>query len=188
MYEQTQTGFEGYSYRTNSRFGGRVQVSVDGETVSVSGPRVSPFTYGLWFGVQLVLLWLAPLALLAAVLLWNWRYLALALALVVVQGLFGAIGVASFWELANVTAVYGGHDQTASFPLSAVKRVKIGRGWARKGVRFIIPHIIPGIDQMSEGRAVSFEAPDGESGKDCVYAILMWDERNAATLAALLKG
>jgi hypothetical protein len=107
---------------------------------------------------------------------------------VAVQGLFGALAVAAFWELANITAVYSGADQVATFPLSAVKEVKIGRGWARQGVRWIIPHVIPGIDQMAKGRAVSFEAPDGETGRDCAYALLMWNEQDAARLAKLLAG
>ena len=123
-----ETTFEGYSYRTSCRFGSRVKVSVDGETVSVTGPRVGVFTYRLWFSIQLVLLWLIPPVLLAGVPLWDWRYLVLASGTRRRPHPFGVIGVASFWELAIVSAVQSGSDQGVSFPLSAVKRVKIGHG------------------------------------------------------------
>ncbi len=182
------TGFEGYAFRTNSRFGSHVRMSVDGEMASVRGPRVGRWVYAFWFGVQFVLLWLAPVFLVVGLLFLDWWYALLAVGLVAVQGLVGALGVAAFWELASISAVYSGVDQVATFPLSAVREVKIGRGWARRGVRLIIPHVIPVIDQMTKGRAVSFEAPDGETGRDCAYAILMRNEEDAATLVKLLAG
>jgi hypothetical protein len=183
-----EMGFEGYAFRTNSRFGSRVRISADGEMVSVRGPRVGRWIYAFWFGMQFVLLWLAPVCLIAGILFLDWRFALLAVGLVAVQGLLGALGVAAFWELASISGVFFGVDQVATFPLSAIKEVKIGRGWARKGVRWIIPHVVPGIDQMAKGRAVSFEAPDGETGRECAYALLMWNEEDAAKLAKLLAG
>jgi len=54
MTEQAKL-LEGYSYRTDSRFGSRVRVSVDSETVSITGPRVGVLIYRLWIAVQIVL-------------------------------------------------------------------------------------------------------------------------------------
>lgn len=108
-------------------------------------------------------------------------YLVLALLLLLAHAIFGGAAAASFWELANLT----GH-RTTSFPISAVKHVKIGRGWARKGLWLVILPYIAQINKSSERHLVSFEAPDGVKGGDSVYAIYFWDERDATTLAKLL--
>ena len=50
---------------------------------------------------------------------------------------------------------------TISFPVSAVKDVKIGRGWARKGLWLVIPLYVAGVNKWAEGFCVSFEAPNG---------------------------
>jgi hypothetical protein len=39
--------FDGHSYRTSCRFGGRVSIAVAGETVTVTGPRVGRLIYHL---------------------------------------------------------------------------------------------------------------------------------------------
>lgn len=175
---------EGYSYRTSSRFGSRVKVSVDGQTISITGPRIGVLTYRLFIAVQVVLLALIAPLLLAAVILWDWRYLVLAVALPVAHLLFGGIGAATFWEMQTMQ----GRQTTASFPVSAVKRVKIGRGWARNGLWLVIlPYLVP-LNKISEGHAVSFEAPDGVTRGDSVYAIHFWDRTDAAALAKLLGG
>ncbi len=178
-----QKSFEAYSYRTSSRFGSRVQVSIDDGVVTVTGPRVGRFTYRLWIVAQIILFWLIVPALLAAAVLWDWRYLALALALAVIHWAVGTFGAVSFWELANVNAFSeGSRGATVEFPLSAVKRVKIGRGWARNGLWLVIPLYIPGLNQMAEGYCVSFEAPDGETGRDGVYALHMQTKEIARSL------
>lgn len=35
-----QINFEGYSYRVGARFGSRVNISIEDDVVSVTGPRV----------------------------------------------------------------------------------------------------------------------------------------------------
>jgi len=40
--------FEGYSYRTSSRFGSRVWITVEDGTVTVTGPRVPAPLYAAW--------------------------------------------------------------------------------------------------------------------------------------------
>lgn len=181
--------FEGYSYRTSSRFGSRVKVSVDSATVSVTGPRVGILVYRLWIAVQVVLFWLIVPALLAAVVLWDWRVLLLALALAVAHWAVGGACAGCLWEMANLVAFMSGtKGKTTTFPVSAVKDVKIGRGWARKGLWLVIPPYVAGINKMAEGHCVSFEAPDGDTGRDAVYAFHMRTKEDAWALAKLLEG
>jgi hypothetical protein len=78
-------------------------------------------------------------------------------------------GAGCLWELMNLIAVgEGTPGDTSTFPLSAVKRVKIGRGWARRGMWLLILPYVLGINSMSEGYCVSFETPDGVTGRQVV--------------------
>ena len=77
---------------------------------------------------------------------------------------------------------------TASFPIGDVKRVRIGRGWAQRGMWLLILPYVAGINSMAEGYCVSFEAPDGETGQDVVYALHMRSTEDAPKLAAFLEG
>ena len=183
-----ETVFEAYSYRTSCRFGSRVKVSVDEGTVIVTGPRVGVFIYRLWIATQVVVFWLIVPALLAAVILRGWRYLVLALALAVAHWALGTLGAVCFWELANVMAfTEGTMGETTTFPLSAVKRVQVGRGWARNGLWLVIPLYVPGLNRLAEGYCVSFEAADGDTGRDVVYALHMQTKEKARALAGLLR-
>ncbi len=182
-----ETTFEGYSYRTSSRFGGRSKISVDGAAVTITGPRIGAFLYRLWIAVQAIVLWAIVPALLAAMILRDTQYLVLALALVLVHWAVGTFGAVCFWELANVMAFSEGTmGETITFPLSAVKRVKIGGDWARNGLWFVIPQFIPLITMLSEGGCVSFEAPDGKTGRNAVYALNMQTAEDAKALSGLL--
>ncbi len=72
--------------------------------------------------------------------------------------------------------------------LGAVKGVMIGRGWARNGLWLVILPYVPGINQWAEGLTVSFETPDGQTGRDAVYALQMQTKEDAQALAQLLRG
>ena len=85
MMPERKTTFEGYSYQTSSRFGSRVRVSLEGGMVSVTGPRIGVLLYRLWIVIQAILLWLTVPALLAALALWDWRYLVAAVGLLLVN-------------------------------------------------------------------------------------------------------
>jgi hypothetical protein len=186
MNERKRT-FEAYSYRTSSRFGSRVSVSIGNGRVAITGPRVSVFVYRLWIVAQVILFWLVIPALLAAAVLWDWRYLVLAPGLLVIHWAVGTFGAVSFWELANVNAFSAGTaGTTVEFPVSAVKDVRIGRGWARNGLWLVIPLYVPGLNQLAEGYCVSFAAPDAETGRDAVYALHMQTKEVAESLAGLL--
>ena len=184
-----ETSFKAYSYRTSSRFGSRVGVSVDGQTVSVTGPRVGAIIYRLWIAAQLVLFWAIVPVLLVAVVLWDWRYLVVALVLAVAHWAVSTFGAVCLWELENVkTFTAGTEGQTTMFAVSAVKRVTVGRGWARKGLWLVIAPYVAGINKMAEGYAVSFEAPDGERNGSAVYALHMQTKEEAQALVRLLEG
>ena len=181
--------FEAYSYRTSSRFGGRVKISVDDETVTVIGPRVGALIYNMWIKLQIALFWLIIPVVLAAIVFKDWRFLILAFILAITHWFVGGAGAGCLWEMANLTAfTVGVFGKTISFSVKGVKDVKIGRGWARKGMWLVIPHFIPGVNKWAEGFCVSFEAPDGEKGKEVVYALHMRTEEDARSLRKLLEG
>lgn len=179
--------FDGYGYRTSSRFGSWTRITVDGETVSISGARVGVLPYRLWLASQLLVLALVVPAVLASVVVRDWRYLLLVPALLVLHWYVGVMGAAGLWELANMTAIGSGHP-THTFPVGSVRRVKIGPGWARKGLWVVILPYVAGINKMAEGHTVSFEAPAGDTEGDAVYAFHMRTEEEAKQLATLLGG
>jgi len=181
-----KTSFEAYGYRTSSRFGSRLKVSVESETISITGPRVGVTIYRLWIAIQSLFLASVLPVLIVALALWNWVYLVIAVALLFTYWVFSSVGAVALWEYQN--ALIDRDYQTTSFPVSSVKRVKIGRGWARNWIWLVIlPFVVP-INKLSEGLVVSFEAPDGETGKDAVYAFLLPNKDKAQALAKLLEG
>ncbi|GAI69464.1 unnamed protein product [marine sediment metagenome] len=179
--------FQGFGYRTNSRFADCVKVRVEDQKVTVSGPRVSSFIYRLWIIAQVVLLWSTIPMLLLGLLLWDWRYLVSIPGLYLLHYLVSALGAAILWSLANAGTCTSGKFPTVSFDVNEVKRVKIGAGWARNGLWFVIPEFIPLVNKVSEGVTVSFEAPDGDSPKDVTYAIQFSKTEDAKALAELLN-
>jgi hypothetical protein len=181
------SSFEGYGYRTSSRFGSWTRITVDGDMVSVSGPRVGVIVYRLWLASQLLVLALCIPAVLVAVAARDWRYLLLVPGLLVLHWYVGVMGAAGLWELANMTAIGSGHS-AHTFPISSVKRVGIGPGWARNGLWLVILPYLAGINKMSEGHAVSFEAPAGDIRGDGVYAFHMHTADDARELAGVLSG
>ena len=187
MTEQ-DTAFEAYSYRVSARFGGRVRIAAADDTATITGPRLSLTAYRLWIGVQAVLLILVFLALLAALIFWDWRGLLAAFLLLLVHLAASGFGAGCLWEFANLTAfIEGTRGETVAFPLGTVKRIKIGSGWARKGMWLLILPYVAGINSLAEGFCVSFEAPDGETGREVVYALHMHSREDAQALAALLE-
>ena len=100
----------------------------------------------------------------------------------------GGVGAGCLWEWSNLAAfAVGTRGETISFPLSAVKDVRIGRGWARKDLWLVIPPFVPAVNQWAEGYCVSFEAPGGEDSGEVVYALHMRTQEDAQALADLLQ-
>jgi len=179
---------QGFGYRTNSRFADCVKVKVEDQKVTITGPRVSVGVYNFWIIVQIILLWSTIPMLLLVLILWDWRYLVAIPGLLVLHWLFGVLGAAVFWSLANSVACTSGKYPTVSFNINEVKRVKNGAGWARNGLQFVIPYFIPLVNKGAEGFTISFEAPEGDSPRDVTYAIQFHKTEDANTLAGLLSG
>lgn len=179
--------FQGFGYRTNSRFADCVKVQVDDQKVTVSGPRVGTSTYRLWIIVQVISLWSTIPMLFLGLMLWDWRYLVAIPGLLVLHWLFGVLGAAVFWSMANMTACVSGKYPTVSFNINEVKLVKNGAGWARNGLQFVIPYFIPLVNKGAEGFTISFEAPEGDSSRDVTYAIQFHKTEDAKELAKLIS-
>jgi len=178
--------FQGFGYRTNSRFADCVKVQVENQKVTITGPRVSSFVYRFWIIVQIILLWSTIPLLLLGLVLWDWRYLIAIPGLLIIHWLFGVLGAAVFWSLVNSAVCASGKFPTTSFNVDEVKQVKIGAGWARNGLWFVIPYFIPLVNKGAEGLTISFEAPSGDSPKDVTYAIQLSKTEDAKALAKLL--
>jgi hypothetical protein len=181
--------FEAYAYRVQSRFGSILQVNIHEGEVTITGPRISPVLYRLWLGCQAVLMILAIIALIVALVFLNWIYLLTGVVLIALHGIVGGVGAGCLWELERM--LESGEDRTpktVSFLVSEVKDVKIGMGWARGAIRWIIAPYIPGINQMAKDIAVSFEAPDGELPGRSVYALHMRSKADAELFARFLRG
>lgn len=160
---------------------------VEGDLVAVTGPRAGVLPYRLWIALQVLLEVLVLPAVVAAVIFRDWRYLLLVPALLVAHFAVGAMGAAGLWEMANMTAIGPGHP-THTFTVDSLKRVKVGPGWARNGLWLVILPYVAGINKMSEGHIVSFEAPAGDVAGEAVYAFHMHTEEEASELARLLEG
>ncbi len=178
--------FEVYGYRTSSRFGSRLHISIDKETATVTGPRAGAGIYRLWIVLQLILLLSTVPLLITALVLWSWLYLVIALAVFLAYYGISSIGAIALWEYQTAAFPQQGF-QSITFPLSAVRDIKIGRGWSRNWIWLVIlPFVVP-INKLSEGLVVSFEITDKKSGKDIVFALLTSSRQTARSLANLLE-
>ncbi len=181
------TEFHAYQYRTSSRFGEQVLVSVDHGAVYVTGPRVDRTMYYGFIGL-LMLTWAAvPVVILAALLFRRWRWLGWIVVVFVLNWAVGLLGAASLWELPNASAIEApGGLARVSFPASSVRDVKVGAGWSRNGIAIAIWPFVPAVDSLAKGHAVSFEAPSGDSGRYVVYALHFYTPAEAARFRQLL--
>ena len=180
--------FDVFGYRTNSRFASHLKVSIDDQMVSVTGPRVGVTIYRLWIILQAIFLILTIPALITAIVLWDWKFLVVAAAALFLYWAISSVGAVALWEYQTLMSFERGGYPSTSFPVSSVKRVKIGRGWARNGLWLLLLPFVAGLNKASEGRAVSFEAPDGETGKDAVYVFYTSIKDDPNILAGLLEG
>jgi len=178
--------FDGFSYRVPGRLAGRVRLMVNEGRMSLAGPRVPSGLYQAWIWIQALLLALVPAALAAAVVKLDWRWAVAALAIFVVGQAFSAAGAGIWPGLGEMDYIEAGRFKAIDFPLSQVRDVKIGVGWADGGIDAVLMPVKGGIDAMSTGRAVSFFAPDDE-GREVRYAIHMPSDADADELASLLR-
>lgn len=131
---------------------------------------------------------LADFALLLGVLRRSGRRAAAGLSAALLHLAVGGFGAGCMWEAMNLNAFSEGRPgETQSFPVSAVRDVRIGRGWARKGLWLVVRPYVGGIDALAEGHAVSFEAPDDRTGGCAVYALHLRTPEDATRFASLLR-
>jgi len=134
-----------------------------------------------------VLLALVPVALALALVARSWWWILAAAVLLALHAMAGGFGAGCLWELQNLIDLSKGcRGETVRFPLSAVQDVRIGAGWARRGMWLLILPYVKGVDLMAKGMAVSFVAPDG-TPDDGVYALHMRTPADAQALAGLLR-
>lgn len=178
-----------YHYRLASRFGYYVKIHVTDADVSVSGPRLSPGMYAFFIAGQVLLKLLVYVAFLAAVVLWNWRYLLVTLGIYVAGSVFTIACAAGLWALPDVAAIVApGALDKVTVPLSSVRDVRVGPGWDRQGIGFILGPIVGRIDEMAGDRTVSFLAPDPTTGRYVTYGVCAYTSEEAAALAERLRG
>ena len=180
--------FEAYHYRTSSRFGSRVTIYINSGSVSITGPRIGPGIYKTWILVQIVLLFLIMPSIIFPIIFGRPIYLLVIPALLFLHYAISGAGAVILWEGANVSAFSKSiKGETETFKIADIKDIRIGRGWERKGLWFVIPYVIPLINKISEGLCVSFEAPDSVTGKNTVYAFIMHSKEEAHSITNTLK-
>ena len=81
MNSQEEPKYEGYHYRTSSRFGSRVEISINKDCVSITGPRIGVGIYKAWILIQAVLLFLLIPAIIFPIIFGHPIYLLIILAL-----------------------------------------------------------------------------------------------------------
>ena len=176
--------FDGWSYRVGARFAGRVRLAVYEDRVAVGGPRVPRALYEVWMWVQGLLLALVAPALAAAVVALDWRWLVVAVALLVTSLGVSGIG-AGLWPGLGEVMHDKGHLTALEFPRASAREIDIGKGWAKGGLEVVLLPYRAGIDKLAEGVAVSFFAPD-EFGREVRFAIDLYTPEHAREVAGLL--
>jgi hypothetical protein len=177
-----------YHYRVTSRYGYYVKLHVTNAEVSVSGPRLAPALYAVFIGGQVWLSWLVWVALLAAAIYLNWRWLLVAAGLWVAGFVFAMACAGGLWAWPDVSAVVEpGTLDKVSFPLSAVRDVKVGPGWDRQGIGFVLGGVVNAVNDGAKDRTVSFLAPDPTTKRYVTYAVCCYTSQEAANLANSLR-
>jgi hypothetical protein len=184
--EKAQT-YIGGAYRTSARFGDRVELTIDEQNVTITGPRIGRVIYHLWIDVITLLIAAVPVFLIIALIKMDWLYAIIAAGAFLAHYVVAAGGAGTMWSLASFMGASSGQYPTVTFPVSAVKRVGTGKEWARGGLRWIIPQFAPLIDKGSLGHCISFEAPEGKKDKNVTYAIFFPSEDDIKTIARLLR-
>lgn len=199
MAEETRF-FTGYSFRTSSRFGSRVQLSVSDGVATITGRRISRPARDAWIGLQAGIMG----AFLARVLLGR-RGKARMFALEWVVSSLGALllwwpsergpggilhGVSPEFRAAG-TEMAGRRWASWSFRLSDVSDVRVTPFYARRWLWYVAwpwqlaEYALPGHDSVVVfDVAVEDEAPR----EQLVFALNMDSPEEARSLAAVLRG
>ena len=87
--------------------------------------------------------------------------------------------------LGETEYIEGGRFKAVEFRVEPAHDVKIGAGWADGGIDVVVMPVVKGIDNLAEGRAVSFYAPD-DAGRDVRHAFHFASDEDASEFAGLL--
>jgi hypothetical protein len=178
-----------YHYRVTGRYGFYVKMHAADGTVSISGPRLAPGAYAFFIGGMVLLMLLSGVTLLAAALWLDWRLLVAAVGVVVAYWLFAIVCAAGLYSLPDSAALKApGTLDKVSFPTSSVRDVRVGPGWDRQGIGFVIWPFVKGVDAMAGSCSVSFQAPDPTTGRYVTYAVCTHTAEEATDLARRLRG
>jgi hypothetical protein len=137
--------------------------------------------FRIWLAIQGLLLAFSIIFVFAGILFLSLRYLLLALGLFALH-VWGCMGGTAVWELFNLL----GHE-TATLRVDEVEKFNRGMGWAKGINRLLIPFYVLTMNRISPGYIVSFEAPDQQTGKNVVYALMLWNEEDAQSLENILR-
>jgi hypothetical protein len=178
-----------YHYRLTSRFGYYVKIHVTHADASVSGPRLSPGLYALFIGGQLLLRFITYAALLGALVLWDWRYLIVAAAICVAGFVFTLACAAGLWAWPDVVALVDPATlDRVTVPLASIRDVRVGPGWDRQGIGFVLGGMVKAVDKQAGDHTVSWLAPDPTTGRYVTYGVCAYTTDEAADLAQQLRG
>ncbi len=126
-------------------------------------------------------------AVIIPIVLGQYYYLFIIIALFLFHLAVGGLGAAALWEMARLASFDKDREEnTISFKKSEVKNVKVGKGWARGMIWLAIPYFIPMVNISAIDFCVSFEAHGSVSETDLVYAMHMRTKEDAAVFAKLL--
>ena len=192
--------FEAFSYRTSARFGSVVEIEVKDnpgqgnypdentvKTIFITGPRISAGVYWTWITVQIILMFCFIPAVIIPIVLGQYYYLFIIIALLLIHLAVGGPGAAAFWESARLVSFDKPKEEnTISFKNSEVKNIKVGKGWARGIIWLAIPYFIPLVNISAIDFCVSFEAPGSAGETNLVYAMHMRTKEDAAVFAKML--
>lgn len=178
-----------YHYRLTSRFGYYVKIHVAGSELSVSGPRLGTGLYAFFIGGIVLTSLLTYVAILTAVVYWNWRYLLVAVGFFLGNILFTMACAAGLWALPDSAAIADpGTLDKVTVPLSSIRDVRVGPGWDRQGIGFVIGPVVGAVNSMAGDKTVSFLAPDPVTGRYVTYGVCAYTSQEAAVLAERLRG
>lgn len=206
--EQGPRIFEGYHYRTSSRFGGNVRISVSGDWVTVEGYRATRRARGIWLTVQGVFM----VGLLGAIVdaLFGrpgaWRRVGLFAFAEWLVAAFGALVVwwpaergrnGVMWMVSDESGRAAGERDAekaysaVGFPRSAVTYAQVTPYYSRHGLWLVswpwqaMTYLIG----AQTHREVVLDVDDpARPGKKLVFAISMESEEDAKELVIALKG
>lgn len=177
-----------YHYRTSSRFGEYVQLRFAEGALRISGRRLDPGTYSFFIGLQVLLMTLAPAAMVSSAVSAEWWMAVVGAVSFVAFFPASAAMAGGLWEGPGI----GACQEPTTFPrvelpLESIGDIRLGPGWSRNRLGWVVWPFVRPIDALAAGHAVSFEAPDPVTGRRVVYAMHFYTTEEAAAFVEALE-